>query len=106
MHTAIPACIEQTAQTVREQYHKATISPRRGNIYKEVLFAAALAEVDDLGYFAPTALQRPLAALLHKPDALVSLFGQHLKNLCEQDRGEILEQSDRSVDTAIGLLSR
>ena len=89
---AIPACIEQTAQTVREQYHKATISPRRGNIYKEVLLAAALAEVDDLGYFAPSALRRPLTALLRKPDAPVSLFGQHLKNLCQQDRGEILEQ--------------
>jgi hypothetical protein len=38
---AIPACIEETAQTIREQYHKATISPRKGNIYKEVLLAAA-----------------------------------------------------------------
>lgn len=92
VESAIPACIEQTAQTVREQYHKATISPRRGNIYKEVLLAAALAEVDDLGYFAPSALRRPLTALLRKPDAPVSLFGQHLKNLCQQDRGEILEQ--------------
>src|SRR6266446_797437 len=69
VEAAIPACIEQTAQTVREQYHKATISPRRGNIYKEVLLAAAWAEVDDLGYFAPAALRRPLAALLRKQDA-------------------------------------
>jgi Cdc6-like AAA superfamily ATPase len=88
---ALPECIGQTAQTVREQYHKATLSPRQGNIYKEVLLAAALAQVDDLGYFAPKALREPLTALLKK-DAPVSLFAQHLKNLSQQDRGGILDQ--------------
>jgi hypothetical protein len=72
---------------------KATISTRRGNIYKEVLLAAALAQVDELGYFAPTGLRRSLAQLLGKADVPVSLFGQHLKNLCEPDRGAILEQA-------------
>jgi Cdc6-like AAA superfamily ATPase len=93
---ALPACIEDTAQPVREQYHAATLSSRSGNIYKEVLLAAALAQVDDLGYFAPAALQKSLSEILKKP-AKVSLFGQHLKNLCEKDHGRILEQigSDR-----------
>lgn len=89
---ALPACIAETAQTIREQYHLATISPRKGNIYKEVLLAAALTQVDDLGYFAPADLRRSLSSLLMKDDAPVSLFGQHLKNLCEKDRGKILEQ--------------
>lgn len=89
---ALTNCVAETAQTIREQYHTATISPRKGNIYKEVLLAAALAQVDDLGYFQPSDLRTPLAKLLHKEDAPVSLFGQHLKNLCEDDRGAILEQ--------------
>jgi Cdc6-like AAA superfamily ATPase len=89
---AIPNCISETAQTIREQYHKATLSPRKGNIYKEVLLAAALVQVDDLGYFAPADLQKPLAAMLQRQEAKVSLFGQHLKSLCEPDRGSILEQ--------------
>lgn len=93
VEAALPACIEETAQTIREEYHKATISPRRGNIYKEVLLAAALAQVDELGYFAPADLRRSLARLLDKSDVLVSLFGQHLKNLCEMDRGAILEKT-------------
>ncbi len=59
----------------------------------EVLLAAALAQVDDLGYFAPTDLRKSLAQLLGRPEAPVSLFGQHLKNLCEKDRGKILEQT-------------
>lgn len=94
---AVPVCIEETAQTIREQYHTATISPRKGNIYKEVLLAAALVRVDDLGYFQPADLRNALGTLLKKVDAPVSLFGQHLKNLCEPDRGAILEQvgSDR-----------
>jgi hypothetical protein len=88
---AIPDCISATAQTIREQYHKATISPRKGNIYKEVLLAAALVQVDDLGYFAPADLRKSLAELLQREETNVSLFGQHLKNLCEEDRGSILE---------------
>jgi Cdc6-like AAA superfamily ATPase len=88
---AIPDCISATAQTIREQYHKATISPRKGNIYKEVLLAAALVQVDDLGYFAPADLRKSLAELLQRTETNVSLFGQHLKNLCEPDRGSILQ---------------
>src|SRR5207253_10807798 len=45
---ALPDCISETAQTIREKHHKATISPRAGNIYKEVLLAAALTQVDEL----------------------------------------------------------
>jgi Cdc6-like AAA superfamily ATPase len=93
VEVALPACIDETAQTIREQYHTATMSPRKGNIYKEVLLAAALAQVDDLGYFAPADLRNSLATLLRREDAAVSLFGQHLKNLCEPDRGRVLEQT-------------
>jgi Cdc6-like AAA superfamily ATPase len=89
---AMPDCIDQIDQMIRKQYHQATISPRQGNLYKEVLLAAALVPVDDLGYFAPADLQRPLAALLGQNETKVSLFGQHLKGLCEVDRGKILEQ--------------
>jgi Cdc6-like AAA superfamily ATPase len=93
---ALPACISETAQTIREKHHKATISPRAGNIYKQVLLAAALTQVDELGYFAPVDLRRPLARLLDREDAPVSLYGQHLKALCENDRGNILEQTGTS----------
>ena len=88
---ALPECIEETDRTIREQYHEATISPRKGNIYREVLLAAGLARVDELGYFAPADLQGPLSALLES-EVKVSLFGQHLKRLCQEDRGGILER--------------
>ena len=90
--SALHDCIEQTDQSVRSQHHQATISSQRTNIYKEVLLAAALAQVDELGYFQPVSLQVPLARLLDR-QAKVSLFGQHLKKLCLPARGSILEQT-------------
>lgn len=89
---AMPDCVGQIDQIIRRQYHQATISPRKGNIYKEVLLAAAMSPIDDLGYFQPADLQKPLAEILGTPEAKVSLFGQHLKNLCMDDHGKILEQ--------------
>lgn len=89
---ALPVCMEQTDQSVRAQYHWATTSPRSGNIYKQVLLAAALSQVDEFGYFHPVALQNPLGSLLNR-DVKVSLFGQHLKKLCQEDRGSVLEQT-------------
>jgi Cdc6-like AAA superfamily ATPase len=91
VESALPECVSKTKQSIREQYHSATMSPRKNHMYREVLLAAALSQVDDLGYFAPADLCAPLSALLKSP-ALVSFFGQHLKVLCEKDRGEILEQ--------------
>ncbi|WP_428659047.1 AAA family ATPase [Reyranella sp.] len=91
VESALPLCVEETAQTIRTQYHAATNSPRRDNIYKEVLQAAALCDVDDLGYFQPAALCKPLATLLTKDAVPVSVFGQHLRILLTQERGQILE---------------
>lgn len=88
---AMPNCVQESNQTIRTQYHAATNSPRKSNIYKEVLLAAALSDVDDLGYFQPASLCKPLAALLKKDVAPVSMFGQHLKVLCAEERGEILQ---------------
>lgn len=90
VENALPACIEQTDQSILSQYHQATISPRKGNIYQEVLLAAALSQVDELGYFQPAALCKPLTNLLER-EAKVSLFGQHLKKLCLKERGSVLE---------------
>jgi Cdc6-like AAA superfamily ATPase len=91
VESALSDCVRETDQTIRQQYQLATISPRADNIYREVLLAAALSAVDDLGYFQPVALRGSLKALLRREDAPVSLFGQHLKILCTPERGSILE---------------
>ena len=84
-------CLERVDQSTREQYHKAALSPRQGNIYKEVLLACALAKCDELGFFPAKAVRAPLSLIMRKPYE-IAMFGQHLKKLCEYDRGSILEQ--------------
>ncbi len=83
-------CLERVRQTIREQYHRATQSPRAGNIYKEVILGCALAEPDELGFFPAKAVETPLSLIMKKPYE-TAMFGQHLKILCGSDRGEILE---------------
>jgi len=83
-------CLERANQTIRQHYHSATHSPRGGNIYKEVILACALAEPDEFGYFPPKAVTIPLSAIMKKPYT-VAMFGVHLKRLCDDDRGSILE---------------
>lgn len=84
------SCLEKAHQSIREQYHAATQSPRAGNIYKQVLLGCALAETDDLGFFPAKAVVTPLSAIM-KAHYDTSKFGQHLKILCDQNRGGILE---------------
>jgi Cdc6-like AAA superfamily ATPase len=83
-------CLTRTHQTTLEQYQKAIRSHRAGNIYKEVLLGCALAEPDALGFFPAKAVEFPLTKIM-KQSYDVAKFGQHLKILCEPDRGSILE---------------
>lgn len=90
MSYAEKECLSGVDQTIRAQYHKATQSPRGGNIYREVLLGCALAEPDELGFFPAKAVEAPLSIIMGKHYD-VPKFGQHLKKLCEPDRGCILE---------------
>jgi Cdc6-like AAA superfamily ATPase len=83
-------CLQRVDQTIKEQYHRATHSPRGGNLYKEVLLSCALAEPDELGFFPAKAVEFPLSQVMGQPYK-VAKFGQHLTKLCESDRGSILE---------------
>lgn len=85
-------CLDRVDQSIREQYHRATHSPRGGNIYREVILGCALAEADDLGFFPAKAVEEPLSIIMKKPYD-VAMFGLHLKKLCEGDRAELLEQT-------------
>ena len=73
--------------SIRDKYHKANTSPRRDNIYGEVLLAAALSPADDLGYFAPADLKKLLAALLKRDEVPVSLVRSALKDAVRTSEG-------------------
>ena len=70
-------------------------SPRPGHIYREVLLACALAEVDELRYFAVAAVSKPLSRIANRNFEPVS-YARHLKDLSEPARGRILQRVGES----------
>lgn len=91
VETATQAAIAGGQQGLLRAYHSATSSPRRDNLYRQVLLACALAKTDQLGYFAAADVRGPMSRIMKKPYDIPS-FSQHLKGFCESDRGAVLQR--------------
>lgn len=88
---AVARAIERAQRSIVNDYNRATSSPQRTTLYAEVLLAAALAENDELGYFAPGDVRAPLSAILGKAVEIPS-FVRHLHLFAESARGEVLQK--------------
>src|SRR5271154_987922 len=87
--------LDQWQQSIKALYNEAIQSPRPGHIYKEVLLACALAEVDELRFFTTAAVRRPLFRITNR-DFESFNYGRHLKDLSEPARGRILQRVGES----------
>jgi len=83
--------LDQWQQSIRSAYEEATRAPQAEHIYKEVLLACALADIDDLRYFSPAAVKGPLRLITNKAYETLN-FARHLKDLSEPARGRILQR--------------
>ncbi|MCE6959989.1 ATP-binding protein [Cereibacter sphaeroides] len=90
IRVGIQRSLDQWQHSVRKAYSDATQSAQPGNIYKQVLLSCALAEADEMGFFAAAALRRPLK-LITSRDYDIPNYAQHLKNFTDDTRGPILE---------------
>ncbi len=90
VRTAIDTALARAQQSVIGLHHQATNSPR-DNLYPQVLLACALAEQDNLGYFASVDVRGPLTSIMKKPYDIPA-FSQHLNAFCESTRGPILQR--------------
>jgi Cdc6-like AAA superfamily ATPase len=88
----IDRALDQWQQSIKSAYYQATRSPQPGHIYKEVLLACALAEVDDLRYFSAAAVRKPLRIITGRQYEIPN-FAKHLKELSDPVRGEILQRA-------------
>ncbi len=88
---AITKALETTQQSIRTAYHDAIRSPRRDNLFGDVLLACALAEKDELGYFAAQDVRGPIQTITGKNYDIPS-FAKHLNEFCEDKRGCILHR--------------
>ncbi len=90
--SAMTACMGDVDYSVRESYAKATQkSYRQGNMYPQVLAAAALTERDAIGRFGAASCVAPLSYIMgthYKTTA----FSFHLKEMAEENRGQVLNR--------------
>ena len=89
VESAIHQAISQTNETIRSAYQRATTSPQKDAIFKEVLLACALASGDELGYFAAGDLRSPLLKITGRAYEIPQYVG-HLKKFA-LDRGPVLQ---------------
>jgi Cdc6-like AAA superfamily ATPase len=89
---AIKKALEDAQQSIRSACHKATMSPRKNNLFGDVLLACALAKTDDLGFFAAQDIREPMKQVTGKTYEIPS-FAQHLNEFCDPKRGPILSKT-------------
>jgi len=67
------------------------MSPKKDNLFSDVLLSCAMAEPDELGYFAAADVREPMRTVTGK-DYQIPSFSQHLKEFTEEKRGPILQK--------------
>jgi hypothetical protein len=93
---AVQEAIDKAEGSIRSDYSKATASAKKEALYKKVLLACALAETDDLGWFYPREVRGPLELIL-KRTYKIEAFARHLHAFCDEARGPVLINDNRSV---------
>jgi len=84
VETALKKAVQLTNESIRNAYSKAITSPQKA-LYDKVLLACALAQVDDLGYFAPSDVREPLAGTANRMYSIPQFVG-HLKKFTTEAR--------------------
>lgn len=94
VNVGIKSAIENTRQTARTDYQKASEGQRKGTLFPQVLLACAVASVDDLGYFSSADVRDPLQQITGKAYDIPN-YAQHLDKLSKDvTRGPILDKLD------------
>lgn len=88
---AIKNAVKKGEQSILTDYSNATRSPRKDNLFAEVLLACALAEKNELGYFAAGEVRGPMSRITQRP-IKISAFVRHLNGFCSSDRGQVLQK--------------
>lgn len=97
VEAAIKRALSQAQQSIRNAYVLAITATRPESLYPQVLMSCALAQSDELGYFAPTDVRPQLSRIMRREYDIPS-FARHLKEFSER-RGPVLNKigPDHSV---------
>ncbi len=90
---AIDSCMADVDYSITESYTRATENIyRKKNIFKEVLAACALADLNALGQFTAASVEAPLSDILGTP-AKVPQFAFHMNEMCTPERGNVFRKT-------------
>lgn len=93
---AVKAAIQKTQASIQTNYSKAITSSRKEALFPQVLLACAIAQTDDLGWFYPGNVRKPLEKILGR-QYKIEAFGRHLHGFCEFSRGPVLRKDEESA---------
>ncbi len=96
VYDSFEQAVKQAQQSVTEKHSKAVHSAHPDALYRHVLLACAVTAskaTDQLGYFYPAAIARPLAAILKRTDVQIATFNNHLTEFCQTKRAGVLERT-------------
>jgi energy-coupling factor transporter ATP-binding protein EcfA2 len=91
VNIAIDEAVSNCQQSILNMYHIATMSPRKDNLFADVLLSCAMAATDQMGYFAAQDVRTPMRNITGK-DYEIPSFSQHLNEFTEEKRGPILKK--------------
>jgi len=92
----VNTALTNTQHSILDAYQKATKGQRKGTLFRQVLLACAIAEVDEQGYFVSAAVREPLTKIMGKRYEIPG-FSQHLdKFSSDATRGPVLERAGTS----------
>jgi Cdc6-like AAA superfamily ATPase len=94
VNAAIEKAIGDAQHSIRSAYNFAVRSPRKHNLFANVLLACALADTDELGYFAAQGVRDPLRKLTGE-DYGIPTFAQHLSEFSDDKRGKVLHKTGK-----------
>lgn len=90
--SAVKKAIQGAQHSIRSAYELAIRSPRKDNLFGDVLLACALAKPNELGQFAAQDVREPMQRITGKNYDIPS-FAQHLNEFSEAKRGNILQKT-------------
>jgi len=92
LEEAMYIALRGSQASIQRSWHKATTSPRKDNLFSNVLIACALAKTDELGYFAPQDVRVPLSIILDRKMEIAN-YSQHLADFCDEKRGPVMQRT-------------
>ncbi|MBI3465962.1 MAG: ATP-binding protein [Planctomycetes bacterium] len=105
VHKGIESALEQIQQSIRNAYQKATASQRKDTIFRQVLLACALADVDELGYFVSADVREPLSEIMGKRYEIPG-FSQHLNRFAESVQDQCSKRPARHAGSGFAFAIR